>query len=101
MYAGDLAACVAQAVERFDSLPPLMNVGLGHDHSVREYYEAVARTVGYRGRFVPDLSKPVGMAQKLVDVSKATAWGWRASTSLETGLAAAYRHYLTLPKAAA
>lgn len=94
MYAGDLADCMWRAVTQFESLPPVMNVGLGHDLSVNEYYQAAAGVVGYDGEFVHDLSKPVGMKQKLVSVEKSASWGWKSTTSLEDGLEKTYRYYL-------
>ncbi len=94
MYAGDLADCMWVAVQKFDSVPDTMNVGLGSDLTVNEYYEAAARVVGYTEGFKHDLSKPVGMKQKLVSVARSTAWGWQASTSLGQGLAKTYAYYL-------
>ena len=94
MYAGNLADCMWQAVLKFEDLPDKMNVGLGHDLSVNEYYEVAARVVGYAGSFVHDLTKPVGMKQKLLSVERATSWGWQASTSLEQGLTKSYEYYL-------
>ncbi len=93
MYAGDLADCVHRAMENFDSLPDLMNVGLGGDHSVNDYYGAVAEVVGYDGTFSHDLSKPAGMARKLVDISRLQDWGWKARTQLKDGIAAAYEFF--------
>lgn len=94
MYAGDLADAIVRALQHFDTLPQSMNVGLGHDHTVNEYYAVAAEVVGWRGHFVHDLSKPVGMARKLVDVSRQTAWGWRAGHDLRSGLEHTYRFYL-------
>ena len=94
MYAGDMADCMVRAVMCFDTLPPVMNVGVGADLSVNEYYAAAAGVVGYSGRFVHDLSKPVGMKQKLVDTQKAVSWGWTAPTGLADGLRKTYDYYL-------
>lgn len=94
LYAGDLADCVARAVRQYDSLPEVMNVGTGRDLTVDEYYQLAAAIVGYRGRFVHDPSEPVGMPRKVVDVSKATAWGWRARTPLRDGLSKTYAYYI-------
>lgn len=94
MYTGDLADCVLEAVRRFDTLPDEMNVGLGHDYTIDEYYREIAAVVGYQGEFFHDLSKPVGMARKLVDVSRQKTWGWRPKTSLTDGLAATYQWFL-------
>lgn len=96
MCAADLADCLVTAIERFASLPPLMNVGLGRDYTINEYYAAAAAVVGYRGTFVHDLTKPVGMKQKWVDIEKLAQWGWRANISLHDGLAATYDFYCSM-----
>lgn len=94
MFAADLADAVHRSLGDTDTLPDLMNVGLGHDHTINAYYETVAEIVGWKGRFVHDLSKPVGMKQKLTDTRRQTAWGWSPQTSLKDGLSATYEHYL-------
>lgn len=94
MYAGDLADAMVRAVTHFDTLPPVMNLGLGHDHSVNEYYEVAADVIGFAGGFSHDLGRPVGMARKLVSIERQRAWGWSARHSLREGLTATYQHYL-------
>lgn len=96
MYSGDLADCVFRALKKFESLPDLMNVGLGVDYSVNEYYYAAAEVVGYVGKFKHDLSKPVGMKQKLTSVERAKDWGWTSTVSLHEGLAKSYDYFLNL-----
>lgn len=95
MFVGDLAELVLLTLDRFEEIPALLNVGLGYDHTVNEYYEAVGRVLGFEGSFTHDLSKPVGMQRKLVDVSRLTAFGWRASTTLESGIAQTHDYYRT------
>lgn len=94
MYAGDLADAIWQALKYFDDLPNLMNVGVGSDHSVNDYYRIAAEVIGWHGRLIHDTSKPAGMNQKLVSVERQAAWGWKPSTSLDDGLKAAYNYYL-------
>jgi len=94
MFGQDMADGVWWAAESFDNLPNMLNLGLGHDHSVNDYYATAARVIGWEGRFTHDLSRPTGMAQKLTDVSRATALGWQAQTSLEEAIAATYQHFL-------
>lgn len=96
MYAGDMADCMVKAVEHFDTLPSIMNVGIGKDLCIDEYYQAVAKVVGYTRKFVHNLSKPTGMKQKLVNIEKATSWGWYAKTGLMDGLKKTYQYYLEL-----
>lgn len=95
MYAGDLAGAVLKAVQDFDAVPDLMNIGLGHDFSINEYYAAAAQVIGWSGQFVHDITKPVGMKQKLVDITLQHAWGWMPSASLSIGIENAYQYYLT------
>jgi GDP-L-fucose synthase len=87
-----------RALVDFEHMPQVMNVGLGMDYSVNEYYEKVAEVIGYTGHFTHDLSKPVGMKQKLVDVTKSSTWGWQAATSLQEGIALTYDFYLEKEK---
>jgi GDP-L-fucose synthase len=94
MYAGDLADAMVRAIKEFDSLPNLMNVGLGYDYTINEYYQAAAEVMGYTGEFVHDLSKPVGMARKLVSVERQQAWGWTARHDLREGIEKTYNYYL-------
>lgn len=95
MYAEDLADFVFYAITNFDKMPQNLNVGLGTDYTINEYYEAVAKVVGYTGSFKHDLSKPVGMKQKLIDDQKLKAFGWSYKTSLELGIQKTYNFYLS------
>jgi GDP-L-fucose synthase len=90
LYVDDLAAFIVDAAPRLEALPPVLNTGAGTDHSVRAYYEAVARVLGYRGRFTHNLAAPVGMARKLMDSSAARAHGWAPATTLADGIARTY-----------
>jgi GDP-L-fucose synthase len=94
MYAGDLADALIRALKEFDALPSLMNVGLGHDHTINEYYQAAAEVMGYTGGFVHDLSKPVGMVRKLVSVERQKVWGWSAQHAMREGIEKTYSYYL-------
>jgi GDP-L-fucose synthase len=76
---------------RSDDAPPLINIGVGHDHSIRELAEKIAQLVGYHGEFVYDRSKPDGTPRKLLDVSRIHALGWHAQTSLDEGILLTYQ----------
>ncbi|MFN0159980.1 MAG: GDP-L-fucose synthase family protein [Burkholderiales bacterium] len=73
--------------------PPLINIGVGHDVTIRELGEAIARVVGFSGEIRFDSSRPDGTPRKLLDVERLHGLGWRASMSLEAGLAEAYRDF--------
>ncbi|MGK0270525.1 MAG: nucleoside-diphosphate-sugar epimerase [Cocleimonas sp.] len=94
MYAEDLAEFIFYAIANFESMPQNLNVGLGTDNTINEFYQAIASVVGYRGTFKHDLSKPVGMKQKLIDDKKLTEFGWSHKTSLKVGIKKTYDFYL-------
>lgn len=96
LFATDFAEMAAECLERFDEIPDTMNLGLGHDHTVDEYYEAVARVVGYAGGFAHDLTRPVGMKRKLLDVSRQRALGIMPRRTLDEGLRETYEYFLQL-----
>ena len=93
MYAPDLADAVLRAANDITTCPEVTNIGLGHDFTINEYYKEVADVIGWTGKFTHDLKRPVGMKQKLCDTSRAIEWGWRAPTSLRTGIEKTYEFY--------
>ena len=94
MYSGDLADCIAYSIDNFEKLPTYLNVGLGHDYTVDEYYEAIAKVVGYTGQFTHNTDKPEGMKRKLTDVANLNAFGWQSKISLIEGLQKTFAFYL-------
>jgi GDP-L-fucose synthase len=70
--------------------PPLVNIGVGEDLSIRELAELAARVTGFSGELVFDAKKPDGTPRKLMDVSRLSALGWRPRIGLEEGVRAVY-----------
>lgn len=73
--------------------PPLINIGIGADITILELAETVRRVVGFNGGINFDNTRPDGTPRKLMDVSRLHALGWKATTSLEVGLAKAYQDF--------
>ena len=94
MYVEDLADAIYFAMESILDIPDLMNIGVGTDYTIKEYYELVAKVIGWQGEFVFDHSKPTGMAQKLSDTSLQSKWGWQPKTTLKEGIRLTYKYYL-------
>lgn len=85
LHVDDLAdACLFVMREYDDALP--LNVGTGEDLTIRELSELVTDVVGYRGAIGFDTGKPDGMPRKLLDVSRLTDLGWKASVPLRRGV---------------
>ena len=102
LYVDDMAAAsvfimnMPKALYEQHTQPMLshINVGCGHDITIREQAETIARIIGYAGDIVFDPSKPDGTPRKLMDSSRLNALGWKAQIGLESGLKAAYEDFL-------
>ena len=70
------------------------NVGTGTDVTIKELVELIMDVEGYHAKLEFDTSKPDGMPQKLMDVTKLSKAGWVAKTSLREGLEKTYRYFL-------
>jgi GDP-L-fucose synthase len=94
-FVDDLSAWLVRALPDMSMWPELINLGLGRDYSVNEYYQAAMEAVDYSVELVHDRSKPTGMHQKLMDSSLATqTCGWSPSTDIQVGMGATYRNFL-------
>ena len=93
LHVDDLAQACLFLMETYDS-PELINVGCGHDITIRDLAERVGKVVGYSGPIEWDTTKPDGTPRKLLDVSKLDQLGWKAVIPLEEGLRATYEWWL-------
>ncbi|HLK17647.1 MAG TPA: NAD-dependent epimerase/dehydratase family protein, partial [Bryobacteraceae bacterium] len=93
LHVDDLADAAVFLMLHYED-PEIVNVGVGSDVTIRELAQLICKVTGFEGRLVFDTSKPDGMAQKLLDVSKLANLGWRARIGLEEGIAATYRWFL-------
>ena len=85
----DLADALLFLLEHYDSPEPI-NVGVGADISIRD----LAEVVGWQGEFLFDSTKPDGTPRKLLNVSRLTALGWKASTPLKDGIKRTYEWFI-------
>lgn len=90
LHVDDLADACCFLMQNYNE-PGLINIGVGKDISIAELSGLIKKIVGYRGDIVYDTSKPDGTPRKLMDVSKLTALGWKASTELEDGIKKVYQ----------
>ena len=92
-FVNDVAEFIVRNLENLKELPITMNLGVGVDYSILEFYEMVSELMGYKGTIIGDLSKPNGMKRKLSDSSLATNHGWLAKTEISEGLTATIAWY--------
>lgn len=97
MFADDMADSALYFMENYHG-NEFVNVGTGTDVSIKELAELIADVVGYSGSIVMDPSKPDGMPQKLMDVTKAAGLGWKYKTELHDGIRITYEDFLKHPE---
>ncbi|GBG60634.1 hypothetical protein CBR_g8654 [Chara braunii] len=90
MHADDLADAAVFLMNNYSGLQHV-NMGTGHEVSIRELAELVKEAVGYEGQLLWDSSKPDGTMRKLMDCSKLHGMGWKPSISLKDGITDAYK----------
>ena len=91
LHVDDLANAAVFCLENWaydpqNNEPAFLNVGTGSDISIKDLAECIAATVGFEGKIQWDIDKPDGTPRKLLDVSRLSEMGWRASISLEEGI---------------
>lgn len=89
LHADDLADACYYLMQTYEGEGPI-NVGVGHDISIKDLALLVKKIVGYEGEIVHDLTKPDGTPRKLMNVDKLTEAGWRAKITLEDGIRTVY-----------
>jgi len=92
LHVDDLAEACLFLMEKYEG-DEWLNIGVGHDISIKDLALLVKKVVGFEGDLIFDTSKPDGTPRKLMDVSKINNLGWKAKISLEEGIKAVYEEY--------
>jgi GDP-L-fucose synthase len=97
LYVDDLADACVFLMENYNckDMGIFVNIGTGEDLTIKELAEMIKRIVGYQGELVYNSEKPDGASRKLLNVSKLSALGWQAKTSLEDGIKMTYEWYVS------
>lgn len=92
LHVDDMAAACLHLLEHYDGAAQV-NVGSGRDATIKEIADTIGRVVGFEGETHWDTSKPDGMNQKLLDVSKLADAGWTSQIGLDEGIASTVEWY--------
>lgn len=77
-----------------ENSPPLINIGVGTDITIKELAELIKQVAEFSGEIVFDNSKPDGTPRKLLDISLLNSIGWKAKISLREGLKLSVHDFL-------
>jgi len=89
MFVDDLASACLFLMNNYDG-KLFVNMGTGEEVTIKELATLIKEVTGFEGGIVFDSTKPDGTPRKLMDSSKLHGMGWKHTTSLRDGLAAAY-----------
>lgn len=94
LYVEDAALGIMLATERYNKPDPV-NLGSGHEISIKNLVELISKLVGFKGRITYNKDKPDGQPRRLLNIEKAKEeFGFRSKTPFETGLKRAIKWYL-------
>lgn len=86
LYVEDAAEGILLATELYNGADPV-NLGSGHEISIKDLAELIQRLTGYQGRLVWDTSRPNGQPRRGLDTTRAEEYfGFKAATTFEEGL---------------
>lgn len=94
LFADDLADACYFLMENYNE-PNLINIGVGHDLTIKDLALLIKDVLGFEGELVFDASKPDGTPRKLMDVSKLHNLGWKHKVELPEGIALAYDDFMS------
>ena len=92
LYVDDLAEACYFLMKNYSD-GEIINIGTGNDVTIAELAGIMADVTGFNGEIIYDASKPDGTPVKRLDVSKLSALGWEAQTSLNNGIEQSYRWF--------
>jgi len=93
LHVDDLAEACLLLMDRYSEAGHI-NVGSGHELSIRDLAKQVATVVGFTGELKFDATRPDGTPRKMMDNSRLLQLGWKPRISLSEGIAGVYAWYL-------
>ena len=96
LHVDDCADALVRLMTHYSSEGHI-NVGCGEDIAIGDLAALIAGIVGFDGSIAYDRAKPDGTPQKLLDIGRLTALGWRPRIDLASGIASTYRWFLENP----
>jgi GDP-L-fucose synthase len=93
-YVEDFADWILISSKFLDKLPYILNIGVGVDYTVHDFYKKVLAMLELDVKIVPNIIMPNGNHRKLMDSSLAKSFGWNPTTGIDEGIAKTIEWYL-------
>jgi len=92
LHVDDLASAVLFCLEKYNDALHL-NVGTGKDLTIQELATKIALATGFNGEIEWDASRPDGTPRKVLDISRISNIGWKATITLDEGISSTIAWY--------
>ena len=75
----------------------VINIGTGRDYTIKKFAEIISKRINPKQKLIIkfDKSKPNGTPRKLLDISLAKKYGWKAKIKLQDGIDKTYLDYIS------
>jgi len=93
LHVDDLAAALVFLINNYEG-QEILNIGCGHDLTIKELANKIKTVTGYKGKIIWDKTKPDGTPRKLLNVSRLKKLGFKPKISLDKGLEMTYEWFL-------
>lgn len=92
LFVDDFADACCLLMDKYNGID-MINVGSGHDVTIRQLAGMIKDVSGYKGKIRFDATKPDGVMRKLLDNTRMRKLGWKPKVSLEEGIEKTYQWY--------
>mgnify|MGYP003641032400 FL=1 len=96
LYVDDLVDSMIWSMSNLEYTEKFLNVGSGIDVDILTLSNIIKDVCGFKGEIECDLSKPMGMERKCLDVTKINHLGWSTKTDLRQGIKNTVEYYKTI-----
>ena len=94
LYVDDLADAILFFLNK-KIKEPFLNIGSGKEYTIKWYVNFLIKELNIKTKIKFDRMKPDGVKSKLLDIKLAKSYGWKANTSLKTGLQSTIKDFET------
>jgi len=96
LYVDDLASASIFLMKKYDyeDIGEFINIGTGNGIKIKDLANLIKDVAGFKGKIEYDRSKPDGMPQKVLDLSRILELGWKPKISLKDGIMKVYKWYI-------